>query len=57
VLRNMLDKLSADDLTSAGQLIGRTAEFDSSVASLTAGNPQSGAGTSVASPARSRLRY
>lgn len=36
VLRNMLDRMSSDDLTSAGQLIGKTAEFDSSIAGLTA---------------------
>lgn len=35
----MLDKLSTDDLTSAGQLIGKTAEFDSSVSGMTATNP------------------
>ncbi len=39
VLRNMLDKMSGDDLTSAGQLIGKTAEFDSSIAGLSAKNP------------------
>ncbi|NJC05086.1 flagellar basal-body rod modification protein FlgD [Sphingomonas kaistensis] len=39
VLRNMLDKLSSDDLTSAGQLIGKTAEFDSSVSGFSDDNP------------------
>ncbi|WP_426265899.1 flagellar hook assembly protein FlgD [Sphingomonas sp. LHG3443-2] len=39
VLRNMLDKMSGDDLTSAGQLIGKTAEFDSSIAGLSATTP------------------
>jgi flagellar basal-body rod modification protein FlgD len=39
VLRTMLDKLSSDDLTSAGQLIGKTVEFDSSIAGLTATTP------------------
>ncbi|WP_338501686.1 FlgD immunoglobulin-like domain containing protein [Sphingomonas kaistensis] len=39
MLRNMLDRMSSDDLTSAGQLIGKTAEFDSSIAGLTASTP------------------
>nr|WP_314442239.1 FlgD immunoglobulin-like domain containing protein [uncultured Sphingomonas sp.] len=39
VLRTMLDRLSADDLSSAGQLIGRTAEFTSSIAGLGPSNP------------------
>jgi flagellar basal-body rod modification protein FlgD len=39
VLRNMLAKMSGDDLASAGQLIGKTAEFDSSIAGLTATTP------------------
>ncbi|WP_300973442.1 FlgD immunoglobulin-like domain containing protein [Sphingomonas sp. LHG3406-1] len=39
VLRDILARLSSDDLTRAGQLIGRTAEFDSSVSGLTANRP------------------
>lgn len=34
VLRDILGRLSSDDLSSAGQLIGRTGEFDSSVSGL-----------------------
>lgn len=36
VLRDILARLSGDDLSRAGQLIGRTVEFDSSVAGLPA---------------------
>jgi len=36
VLKDILSRLSTDDLARAGQLIGRTAEFDSSVSGLTA---------------------
>ena len=39
VLKDILARLSGDDLTSAGQLIGRTGEFDSSVSGLTANRP------------------
>jgi flagellar basal-body rod modification protein FlgD len=51
VLRNMLDRLSADDLASAGQLIGRTAEFNSSVSGLTADRPAEWRWTASAKPA------
>ncbi|GAA3997311.1 flagellar hook assembly protein FlgD [Sphingomonas humi] len=51
VLRNMLDKMSGDDLTSAGQLIGRTAEFDSSVSSLSGQNQAEWRWTLPAKPA------
>jgi flagellar basal-body rod modification protein FlgD len=51
VLRTMLHKLSADDLTSAGQLIGRTAEFDSAVSGLTADRPAEWRWTAGAKPA------
>ena len=51
VLRSMLDKLSADDLTSAGQLIGRTAEFDSSVSGLSADRPAEWRWTASGKPA------
>lgn len=39
VLKNILTRLEGDDLTRAGQLIGRTAEFDSSVSGLNAKSP------------------
>lgn len=51
VLRTMLDRLSADDLTSAGQLIGRTVEFDSSVSGLTADRPAEWRWTLAGKPA------
>jgi flagellar basal-body rod modification protein FlgD len=51
VLRNMLDKMSGDDLTSAGQLIGKTAEFDSSIAGLTAKTPAEWRWTFAGKPA------
>ncbi|UUR07508.1 flagellar hook assembly protein FlgD [Sphingomonas glaciei] len=51
VLRNMLDKLSSDDLTSAGQLIGKTVEFDSSVAGFSTDNPAQWRWTFGAKPA------
>lgn len=51
MLRSMLDRMSADDLTAAGQLIGRTAEFDSSVSSLSAGRPAEWRWTASAKPA------
>ena len=39
VLKDILTNLSGDELTRAGQLIGRTAEFDSSVSGLTSDTP------------------
>ena len=39
VLKDILARLSGDDLARAGQLIGRTAEFSSSVAGLSATQP------------------
>lgn len=51
VLRNMLDRMSSDDLTSAGQLIGRTAEFDSSVSGLTTDRPAEWRWNASAKPA------
>ena len=39
VLKDILGRLSGDDLTNAGQLIGRTVEFDSSVSGLSAARP------------------
>jgi flagellar basal-body rod modification protein FlgD len=39
VLREILGRLSGDDLSRAGQLIGKQAEFDSSVAGLSGGAP------------------
>lgn len=39
VLKNILARLSGDDLTKAGQLIGRAVEFDSSVSGLGSSNP------------------
>jgi flagellar basal-body rod modification protein FlgD len=51
VLRNMLDRMSAADLSSAGQLIGKTAEFDSSVGGLTATNAAEWRWTFAAKPA------
>lgn len=51
LLRNVLDRLSADDLTSAGQLIGRTAEFDSPVAGLSATAPAEWRWTLAGKPA------
>ena len=39
VLKDILARLSGDDLARAGQLIGRTAEFSSSVAGLAATHP------------------
>lgn len=47
----MLDKLSADDLTSAGQLIGRSAEFDSSVSGFSAKGPAEWRWTFAGKPA------
>lgn len=39
VLKDILARMTGDHLTRAGQLIGRTAEFDSSVSGLTADRP------------------
>jgi flagellar basal-body rod modification protein FlgD len=39
VLKDILARLNGDDLSRAGQLIGRTAEFVSSVSGLTADRP------------------
>jgi flagellar basal-body rod modification protein FlgD len=39
VLKDILARLGGDDLTRAGTLIGRTAEFDSSVSGLSADRP------------------
>lgn len=39
VLKDILSRLSSDDLTRAGQLIGRSGEFDSSVSGLSDGRP------------------
>ncbi|GAA4032942.1 hypothetical protein GCM10022281_10870 [Sphingomonas rosea] len=39
MLKEILARLSGDDLTRAGQLIGRTAEFDSSVSGLSGSRP------------------
>jgi flagellar hook assembly protein FlgD len=43
--------MSSDDLTSADQLIGRTAEFDSSVSGLTSGRPAEWRWNASAKPA------
>lgn len=51
VLRNVLDRLSADDLVNANQVIGRTAEFDSSVSGLTATGPAEWRWTLAGKPA------
>jgi flagellar basal-body rod modification protein FlgD len=47
----MLDRMSSDDLTSAAQLIGRTAEFDSSVSGLTTDHPAEWRWNASAKPA------
>lgn len=51
ILKEILARLSGDDLSRAGQLIGRTAEFDSSVAGLSADQPAEWRWTLPRSPA------
>jgi flagellar basal-body rod modification protein FlgD len=51
VLKDILARLDGNDLSRAGQLIGRTAEFDSSVSGLTAGEAAEWRWTLPSSPA------